>query len=256
MFTHNINPILLNLGPLQIRWYGLFFVIGFILAYYILKHLSVTKKISWKVKDIENLLVYAGVGGVIGARLFYVLVYNFSFYLQDPLTIFAVWQGGLSFHGSLIGAIVGLYLFSKKYKFNFLEVLDYSALPFALGLALGRIGNFINGELPGRPTDVPWCVDFGEGCRHPSQIYSSIKNFLIFGILWILKDGKLKKGMLAASFIILYSLFRFLVGFFRAPDVQIGYIGFLTLGQILNIIMFISGLIFFYALKHKFINRE
>jgi len=246
MYIHNLDPILVSIGPFEIRWYGLFFVLGFILAYFILQKIT-----KWKKIDIENMMLYAGIGGIVGARLFYVFVYNLPYYAGNPLSIFAVWQGGLSFHGSLIGALIGLYLFSKKYKFNFLEILDMMSIPFALGLALGRLGNFINGELAGRLTDVSWCVDFGDGCRHPSQIYASIKDFIIFGALWFLKDKKLKKGMLAASFILLYSAFRFLVGFYRAPDPQIGFIGILTLGQILNIIMFVGGLIFYYWLKKK-----
>jgi len=250
MFIHNINPVLIDLGVLQIRWYGLMFVIGFILAYFILKKIS-----PWTKDNVENLLLYAGIGGIIGARLFYVLVYNFNIYISDPLSIFAVWQGGLSAHGSFIGALIGLYLFSKKYKIKFLEVLDLSVIPLALGLALGRIGNFINGELVGHHSNVSWCVDFGDGCRHPSQIYASIKNFFIFGTLWFLKDIKLKRGVLFSIFVIMYSALRFIVGFFRAPDSQIGFIGALTLGQILNIIMLILGLIFLYYLNKRHIKH-
>jgi len=250
MFIHNINPIFIDLGVLQIRWYGLIFVIGFILAYFILKKIS-----KWNVQDIENLLLYAGVGGVIGARLFYVFVYNFSIYANNPLSIFAVWQGGLSFHGSLIGGVIGLYYFSRKYKKDFLEILDLLSIPLVLGLAFGRIANFINGELVGNLTNVSWCVDFGDGCRHPSQLYASLKNFFIFGVLWFLKDMKLRKGALAASFIIMYSALRFLVGFFRMPDPQIGFIGLFTLGQILNIIMFLLGLIFLYYINQKHIKK-
>jgi len=250
MFTYNINPILLSLGPFEIRYYGLFFVLGFILAYFILKSLSKKGMIRLTTDEIENLLVYAGIGGIIGARVFYVLVYNLPFYLANPFEIIAVWNGGLSFHGSLIGALIGIYLFSKKYKFSFLELLDITSIPFVLGLAIGRIGNFINGELFGTKTNVPWCVDFGDGCRHPSQIYESIYSFFIFGVLWFLNNKKLKKGMLAVSFVLLYSLLRFFTGFFRLPDPQLGYVFLgLTLGQVLNIIMFGIGVYFYYKLK-------
>jgi len=194
MFTHNIDPVLLTLGPLEIRYYGLFFVLGFILAYFILKHLSNKGLVKMSVCEIEDLLFYVGVGGILGARLFYVLVYNLPFYLDNPLQILAVWQGGLSFHGSLIGGLIGVYYFTKKHKFNFLDMLDALSIPLILGLAIGRIGNFINGELFGPKTNLPWCVDFGDGCRHPSQIYESIYSFFIFGVLWILKDKKLKRG--------------------------------------------------------------
>jgi phosphatidylglycerol:prolipoprotein diacylglycerol transferase len=244
MFVHNIDPALATIGPLEIRWYGLMYVIGFILAYFIMKKISSLKK-----EDIENVLVYAGISGIIFARLFYVFIYNASFYLANPLEIFAVWHGGLSFHGGLVGALFGIYLFSKKHKKNFLELLDIMSIPFALALGLGRIGNFINGELYGRITNVPWCVNFqdAEGCRHPSQIYESLYSFLIFGILWFLKDKKRNQGMLAAVFIILYAVFRFVTEFFRMPDPQLGFIALgLSMGQILSILMFILG-IFLYA---------
>jgi len=249
MFVHNINPVFLTLGPLEIRWYGLFFVLGFILAYFIIKHLSKIGMVKLSGYDLEDSIFYAGVGGIVGARLFYVLVYNLQFYLANPFEIFAVWQGGLSFHGSLIGGILGLYLFSKTRKFDFKKILDIFSIPLVLGLAIGRIGNFINGELFGSKTNVPWCVDFGDGCRHPSQIYESIYSFFIFGVLWVLKNKKLKNGMLAVSFVLLYSALRFFTGFYRLPDPQIGYILGLTLGQILNIIMFGIGVWAYNKLK-------
>lgn len=242
MFVHNLDPVLAAIGPLQIRWYGLFFVIGFILAYFIMLRLVKEKKINWTKCDVEDLLTYGGVGGIIGARIFYILFYNLQSYAQDPLSIFYIWQGGLSFHGSLIGAVLGLYLFSKKHKKSFLQILDVMIIPFALALGIGRIGNFINGELVGHATNVPWCVDFGDGCRHPSQIYAALKDFFIFGVLWNIRNYKLKTGMLFTYFLFMYSILRFIVGFFRAPDPQIGFLGFLTLGQYLNIALLIVAI--------------
>ncbi len=246
MFTHTIDPVLLNLGPLQIRYYGLFYVIGFFLAYFIIRSVVKSRKLVFTNERIEDMIVYGGVGSILGARIFYVLVYNFAFYLHNPLEIFAVWHGGLSVHGSFIGGLIGLYYFSRKYQFNYLEVLDLSVVPIAFGLGLGRIGNFINGELYGRITSVPWCVNFPGvvGCRHPSQLYESLYSFFIFGILWSLRNKKMKKGTLAATFVLLYSSLRFFTEFFREADPQIGYIYGLTLGQIINILMFIIGLVF------------
>ncbi len=266
MFVHNLNPVIATLGPFEIRWYGLMYVIGFILAYFILKHLSKQGRIKLTKEQLEDMLVYGGIGGILGARLFYVLVYNLTSYLQNPAEIIAVWHGGLSFHGSVIGGLIGLYLFSRKYKFDFLEILDISSIPFVLGLALGRIGNFINGELYGRVTDVSWCVQFpgAEGCRHPSQLYASVKDLLIFATLWVLKDKtrsksktsldpvergstwEMKKGMLAATFILMYSVLRFIVEFFREPDPQLGFLAFgLSMGQLLSVLMFIFGVFLF-----------
>jgi len=245
MFIHNINPVLLNLESLEIRYYGLFYVIGFILAYFILQKISKLNK-----EKIKELLVYSGVAGIIGARLFYILIYNFAYYIKNPFEMLAVWHGGLSFHGSLIGAVIGIYLFSKKYKQNFLYLLDKLSIPLVLGLAIGRIGNFINGELVGRVTNIQWCVDFGDKlCRHPSQLYESLYSFFIFGILWNLRNKKFKNGMIFAFFILLYSTLRFLTEFFRMPDPQIGFILGLTLGQWLNTAMFIIGMIVFYKVK-------
>ena len=243
MFVHNLNPVIATLGPFQIRWYGLFFVIGFIIAYYMLQYFSKEKKLGWSKEKIEDLLVYSGVGGIVGARIFYILIYNFTYYMQNPLDILAIWQGGLSFHGSAIGAVIGLYYFSKKYRMNLLHILDLSIIPFALALGLGRIGNFINGELVGHLTNVPWCVDFGDGCRHPSQLYASLKDFFIFGVLWNIRNYKLPTGMLFTYFLFMYSILRFIVGFFRAPDPQLGFLIFgLTMGQILNILLLIFAI--------------
>jgi phosphatidylglycerol:prolipoprotein diacylglycerol transferase len=245
MFTHNIDPALLHLGPFEIRYYGLFYVIGFIVAYFMIDYLAKQKKFKLGKNKIEDVLVYGGIAGIIGARLFYILVYDFLFYLQNPLEIFAIWHGGLSFHGALIGALIGVYLFAKKNKYNVLELLDIMVIPFAFALCLGRIGNFMNGELYGRITNVPWCVNFPsvDGCRHPSQIYEAIYSFFIFFILWKLKDKKMKKGMMFAIFLMLYSVLRFFTEFFREADVQLGYFFGLTMGQILCLVMFVAGLI-------------
>ena len=254
MFNSTLSPVLLSLGQLEIRYYGLFYVIGIILAYYLILYLAKKKLIKINKDQTENLLVYAGVGGIIGGRLFYVLVYNLQYYLQNPFEILAVWHGGLSVHGGLIGGIIGIYLFCKKYKFKFLEILDLIAIPFTLAHALGRIGNFINGELYGRITDVSWCVNFPsvEGCRHPSQIYFAIANMVNFSILWVLKDKKLKKGSLFSIFLILNSIFRFNLEFLREPDPQLGFITLgLSMGQIISVIMLIIGVVLYLRINKK-----
>ena len=253
MFIHNIDPVLLTLGPFEIRYYGLFYVLGLVISYFLFSYLAKNRKIKLNKNDITDLFLYIIVGIVLGARIFYVFVYNFNYYLANPFEIIALWHGGLSFHGGLIGAVIAVFYFCKKKKFDFYEIADIAIIPVALGLALGRIGNFINSELYGRVSEVPWAVKFpnAEGFRHPSQLYESFKNLLIFFTLWAIKDKKLPKGFLFWLFVVMYSTLRFLVEFFRAPDEQIGFIiGFLTMGQILCIIMFLVGLGFMYK-KYK-----
>ena len=219
MFFHNINPVLLELGPFQIRYYGLFYALGFVIAYFLISYLAKKRELPITKDDVADFLVYEIIGIILGARLIYVIVYNPLFYFQNPLEIFALWHGGLSFHGGLIGAIAGGYLFCRKKKTEFYDLADIVVVPVALALALGRIGNFTNAELYGRITDVSWCIDYSKnqfvekinGCRHPSQIYASIKNLTIFTVLWLIKDKKLPKGFMFWSFVALYGLFRTVV---------------------------------------------
>jgi len=254
MWIHNLNPNLIEIGPIQIRYYALMYIIGFVLAFFIITKLSKERKINLTKDQIIDYIVYIAFGAIIGARLFYTIVYNPSYYLAQPWKVLYIWQGGMSFHGGLIGATISGLWFIKKNKLNVREMADISVIPLAIGLVFGRIGNFINGELVGRVTDVPWCVKFPrfEGCRHPSQIYESIKNLFIFGTLWVLRNKDFKKGTLFSLFILLYSSLRFFIEFVREPDIQIGYIYGLTMGQILNIIMFLSGLgLLFYLNRNK-----
>lgn len=247
MFIHNIDPVLWSFGPFQIRYYGLFFVLGFVIAYFLFNYLAKRKELSITKEDITDLFLYVIAGTILGARIFYVFVYNLTFYLDNPSEIIAIWHGGLSFHGALIGAVIAILIFTKKKKIDFYEIADLSVIPLALGLALGRLGNFTNGELYGRITDVPWAFRFpdAEGFRHPSQIYESFKNFTIFLALWAIKDKKLPKGFMFWLFVVMYSALRFIVEFFRQPDPQVGFImGFLTMGQVLSIVMFVVGVYF------------
>ena len=261
MYDHNINPVFLELGPIQIRYYGLFYALGFVIAYFLIAYLVKRKELALTKDDVADFLVYEIVGIVAGARLAYVIFYNPLFYVANIFEILAVWHGGLSFHGGLIGAIIAAYLFCKKKKMEFYDLADIVVIPVALALSLGRIGNFINAELYGRLTDVSWCIDYSknkfvenlpDGCRHPSQIYESFKNVIIFGILWIIKDKKLPKGFMFWSFVALYGLFRTIVEFFRQPDEQIGFIlNYFTIGQLLSFPLFLSGAYMLFRLKKK-----
>ncbi len=254
MFIHNINPVLLRLGPFEVRYYGLFYVLGFIIAYFMLNHLAKKKELSLSKDDIADFLLYIIIGTVLGARIFYIIFYNLPFYLSNPFEMPAIWHGGLSFHGGFIGAAIAAFYFCKKKKTDFYEIADITVIPLALGLALGRIGNFTNGELYGRIADVPWAVKFpdAEGFRHPSQLYESFKNLAIFSALWIIKGKKLPKGLMFWLFVAMYSALRFIVEFTREPDEQLGFIiRFLTMGQVLSIIMFLTGMFFIYRVSHK-----
>lgn len=243
MFYHNIDPVLLKLGFLEIRYYGVLWLIGFTAAYFLLKHLAKRKGLNLSSSDIDDLFLLLVISIVAGARLFYVLIYNFWAYLSDPLEIFAVWNGGLSFHGGFIGGVIALLFFCRKKKIDFFEIADIAVIPLAFGIFLGRMGNFINGELVGRITDMPWCVNFKghTGCRHPSQLYESFKNLIIFSVLWMMKDKKMVKGFFLWLFIFMYGSLRFFIEFFREPDPQMGFILGLTMGQILSLVMIAIG---------------
>ena len=264
MIYQNINPVILEFGPFQVRYYGLFWAIGFIIAYFMIYHLAKRKEIKLAKDDVSDMIIYLMAGIILGARIIYVIFYNAAFYVQKPLEIFAVWHGGLSFHGGLLGATIAVFLFSRKKKIHFYELADLIAVPAALALALGRIGNFTNAELYGRITDVSWCIDYSKnqyvdglpsGCRHPSQIYESIKNLLIFAALWTIKNKKLPRGFMFWTFVTMYGFLRFFIEFFRQPDEQIGFLfGSLSMGQLLSLPLFLVGIFMLIKLKQKSIN--
>lgn len=247
MFFHNINPELFSIGPLHIRYYGLFYVAAFIIAYLALPYLAKQRNLKLTKDDISDYLLYLLIGVVLGARLFHVLG-NFSFYLSNPFQIIAIWNGGLAFHGGLTGAIIGGYLFAKKKNIHFYDLADITVIPLAIGLFLGRIGNFTNAELVGRITSVSWGVNFNNETvngnpvfRHPSQLYESLKNLLIFFILFPLSKKTLPKGFLFWLFITLYGILRTSIEFFRQPWHDTLFFGFLSGGQLLTIPLIIIG---------------
>ena len=259
---HNINPIIADLGPLQIRWYGFLYLLSFVLSYFILRRNFKYRNIKLNKDDYENLLFNLCLGVVIGGRLGYIIFYNLPFYLHTPLKLLAVWEGGMSFHG---GAIVVLYIgwrFCRKHGYNFFQMADVTAPIACIGLGLGRLGNFINGELYGKVTDLPWGIIFpggGESPRHPSQLYEMIlEGIVLFLITQTLLRKTTREGMVIFVWLICYGIFRTLVEFIRIPDEQIGYIlNLVTMGQILSFAMIIAGLagIFFYhPRKHEIKN--
>jgi phosphatidylglycerol:prolipoprotein diacylglycerol transferase len=265
----DISPEIIRIGPVAIRWYGIMYLIGIALSYLLVKYQIKKRRQKTKVKkqtadsrlfslDIASLYQYLILGLLIGARLGYVIFYNLSYYLANPLEIFAIWLGGMSFHGGLIGSVIAGILFCRKMKINAWQVADLVIVTAPLGVAFGRIGNFINAELYGRVTNVPWAMIFPDGGplpRHPSQLYQFfLEGIALFIILWILKDKGFRPGIISALFVILYGVFRFFVEFFREPDPHLGFIvSFLTMGQILSGVMILLGLGIVYYLKTRHI---
>ncbi|MCD4666345.1 prolipoprotein diacylglyceryl transferase [archaeon] len=238
MFVHNINPVLFSIFGLEVRYYGIIYALGFLVALFWLqknrKELNLTKE------NVYDFIFYLAVGVIVGSRLFEVF-YNPSYFLSNFTNILKIWDGGMSFHGGLIGAILVSYFYSKKKGIRFYKLVDIMVIPAAFMLFLGRIANFINGELVGKITNVSWCVEFKdyENCRHPSQIYEAFKNLVILFVLLFTKTRKsLKEGSLFWLFVTLYGLFRFLIEFLKEPTIT--YFG-IPLGQALSFIMLIIG---------------
>lgn len=251
-----INPVALQIGPLAVHWYGLAYVVSILLGWWFAKKLVRTERI-WPATgspispvDIDDFLTWAVVGIIAGGRLGYVLFYNLSYYVANPLAIPAVWDGGMSFHGGALGTIVAMVLFARSRGFNPFSLLDVIATVSCIGLGLGRIANFINSELWGRTTDVAWGVVFPNGGpdpRHPSQLYESLlEGFLLFAILNILiwRFLKLKNpGFIGGAWVFGYGMARILVEFYRQPDAHLGYLvgGWLTMGMVLSLPMLAIG---------------
>jgi len=245
-----INPIALKIGPVTVHWYGISYAIGLLLSIWIVYLLNKKRKIFKDANQIFDLAFWVFLFGVIlGGRLGYVLFYNLPFYLSHPAKIFAIWEGGMSFHGGLIATIAVIWFYCKKNKINFLSAGDIIVIPGALALTFTRLANFVNRELVGRPIEnlnFKWMgVDFGDGIlRYPSQLFQSASALLLFLILLFLYSKKTKKGVLVFSYIGLYGLFRFIEEFWRAPDPQVGFIWkYFTLGQMFSVLMILIGLI-------------
>ena len=251
-----IDPILIRLGPLAIRWYGLMYVLGLIGAFFIIKTRAAREHITISLDDLHDLILYAAIGVILGGRLGYTLFYNLPYYVENPSKLLAVWEGGMSFHGGLIGVIiaVGVFCYRKGYRFYTIADLATPAVP--IGLGLGRLGNFINGELFGRPTDVPWCMVFdatggGPLCRHPSQLYEAFfEGVVLFAILWFVRTRtRQPNGMLTGIFFVCYAIFRIVIEYFREPDATL--IGPFTRGQFFSFFLIAIGIGFMAAAKMR-----
>ena len=244
----DIDPILFTLGPLAVRWYGLSYVAGFIVGGLIVRSLNRRWEVGLSDDDLLDVVLASVVGLVVGARLGYVLFYGAGRYWSDPLSVLAIWDAGMSFHGGLIGILLAGWLVARRKNISTLRLYDMGAVGAPIGLFLGRLANFINGELWGRPTDLPWGMVFpgapGTLPRHPSQLYEALlEGLVLFVVLIVLSRRKRPDGFMIGMLLTLYGVFRIFVEFFREPDVQLGFItGGLTMGQLLSVPMLGVGL--------------
>lgn len=251
LFFPEMNPVAFQIGPLKVHWYGLMYLVAFASCWGVLTlRLRISER-GFSQEQLGDLLFYGALGAVLGGRLGYMFFYDFYDVVHAPWTIFMVWQGGMSFHGGLIGVFLAMWLFAYKNRKAVLDVTDFIAPAVPLGLAAGRIGNFINSELWGRVTDVPWGMVFpngGELPRHPSQIYEfCLEGVVLFLILWIYSRKPRPRGAVSGLFLMVYGIVRIFVEFFREPDAHIGYLafGWVTEGQVLSLPMIFVGLIMF-----------
>jgi phosphatidylglycerol:prolipoprotein diacylglycerol transferase len=245
----NIDPVAVSIGPLKVHWYGLMYLLGFAAAYWLMNYRA-KKHNNYTSEQVSDIVFWGAFGVILGGRAGYVLFYNFSKFLDDPLWLFAIWEGGMSFHGGLIGVLVALFIYGRKIGKSFFEVVDFVAPVVPVGLGAGRIGNFIGGELWGRVSDVPWAMVFpgaGELPRHPSQLYQfALEGVALFVILWWFSAKPRPRMAVSGVFLAAYGSFRFIVEFARQPDAHLGFIwgDWLTMGQLLSLPMVLLGIAF------------
>ena len=261
MFIHNLDPVLIDFGFIAIRWYSLAYIFGIILGWWygkkIIAEKFLTRDYKFNLKDFDDFITYLVISLIIGGRLGYVIFYNPEFYFSNSSEIIKIWKGGLSFHGALLGVIVGTYIFSVRRKLQAFFLLDIVACVSPIGIFLGRIANFINGELIGKASILPWSVIFPKIDmlpRHPSQLYEAfLEGLILFFILNnIIFRNSYKTGTCSYLFLIFYGLFRIISEIFREPDAQLGYFfNFLSMGTILSLMMIISGVIVWFCLRNK-----
>jgi len=255
MYTHNLDPVLFDFGFLIIRWYSLAYIFGILIGWWLGKRIILKRfqnlNFNFDIKEFDNLITYIIISMLLGGRIGYVLFYNFGYYLSNPLDILKIWEGGMSFHGALIGIILGTYWFAIKKKIPIFFLLDIVSFVAPIGIFFGRIANFINGELVGKTTDVFWGVIFpniDNNIRHPSQLYEAFFEGLVLFIIMnsILFRNNYKTGTCSYMFLIFYGIFRTFSEFFREPDSQVGYLfDLISMGMMLSFLMILAGIIIF-----------
>ena len=253
----NIDPVAIGFGPVAVHWYGLMYLIGFVGSWLYGSWRARQPGSGWKTEEISDLIFYGALGVVLGGRLGYILFYNFELFVRDPLMIVRIWQGGMSFHGGLLGVLIAMWLYGKKTGRTFFQVTDFIAPFVPIGLGAGRIGNFINGELWGRPTDLPWGMVFpfvDQLPRHPSMLYEALLEGLVLFIILAWHSSR-RPPLYAVSgmFLLCYGVFRFAVEFVRQPDEHLGFIAFdwLTMGHLLSAPMIFFGVLLLWMAYRK-----
>ena len=247
----NIDPVAISLGPVKVHWYGLMYLVGFACAWWLGTMRAKRSGGLWKPEQISDLVFYGAVGVVLGGRFGYVVFYNFDYFIQNPLWLFSIWEGGMSFHGGLLGVLLAMFLYGRKLDKTFFQITDFIAPLVPIGLGTGRLGNFIGGELWGRASDVPWAMIFprdpSQLARHPSQLYQfALEGVVLFVVLWWFSSNPRPRMAVSGLFLLVYGLARITVEFFRQPDAQLGFIAFdwLTMGQLLSLPMVLLGVLF------------
>ena len=239
------DPVAFAIGPVKVHWYGLMYVLGFVAGWWLARRRAAMPGSTWKPVDVDDLIFFLAVGVIVGGRLGWMLFYGLDNLREDPLAIVRVWQGGMSFHGGLIGVMAAAALFARRRSRRIADVFDFTAPLPAVGLCAGRIGNFINGELWGKPTDLPWGFLYKGEVLHPSQLYeAALEGVVLFAVVWWFTSRPRPRLAPSGLVLALYAIFRIAVEFVRVPDADIGYLafGWLTMGQVLSLPMLVTGL--------------
>jgi phosphatidylglycerol---prolipoprotein diacylglyceryl transferase len=253
MLTYpNINPVAIALGPVKVHWYGIMYLVAFVAAWWLGRRRAAQVGSTWSMLDVDDLIFYCAVGVIFGGRIGWLLVYGHASVAENVWNVFRIWQGGMSFHGGMAGAMIAAALFARKRARKIFDVLDFLAPLPGIGLMAGRLGNFINGELWGKPTDAPWAMLVRDPitqqmiARHPSQLYEALlEGLVLFLILWWFTAKPRPRFAPSALFLLLYGAARVTVEFVRLPDADIGYLagGWLTMGMVLTAPMFLAGIV-------------
>jgi phosphatidylglycerol:prolipoprotein diacylglycerol transferase len=251
MLVHpDFDPVALSLGPLQVRWYGLMYLLGFIGGWLLGRYRAHQAGSAWCTEQVDDVVFYIALGVILGGRVGYILFYGFDAFLHNPLILFRIWEGGMSFHGGFLGVLLAMVLFARKHRKPFWGTVDFIAPLVPPGILFGRIGNFINGELWGKVTDVPWGMVFRQANdglpHHPSQLYeAALEGVALFFIVWLYSAKPRPTMAVSGVFALAYGIFRFLVELVRQPDAHLGYLafGWLTMGQVLSLPLILVGVV-------------
>ena len=254
---HTIDPVAFTVGSLKVHWYGLMYALAFGMGWLLASWRARQPNSGWTSEQVSDLIFFSAIGVILGGRMGYMLFYNFPALLENPLNLFKIWEGGMSFHGGLLGVLLAIYLYGRKIHKSFFEVSDFLAPVVPLGLGAGRIGNFINGELLGRVTDVPWGMVYPRGGdlpRHPSELYEFLlEGIVLFIILWFYSAKPKPRMAVSGLFLVGYGVLRSIAELFREPDAHLGFLAFdsLTMGQLLSLPMVIIGVFFMWRAYHQ-----